>query len=120
MEQTANQFVSFFLPLFGMLFASVIVWFVLVSKLYKTLESEHPQKYEEMGRPTLFWNNSPRSGWVLVKFIMKKEYFGLKNQKLVKLGNFMFGFFIAYGILFGVLFVSVLIMIAQAKSHVAP
>ena len=117
MEQTVNQFFSFIVPLFFILFASVFVWFGLVSRLYKILATDHPQKYEEMGKPTLFWNNSPRSGWLLVKFIMKREYLGLRNQKLAKLGNFMFGFFVVYGILFGILIVSILSMILFGRSQ---
>ena len=120
MEQNVNQFFSFFMPLFFVLFASVFVWFGLVSQLYKILATDHPQKYEEMGKPTLFWNNSPKSGWLLVKFIMKREYRGLGNQKLVKLGNFMFNFFVAYGILFSILFVAVLWVTIYVRSHISP
>ncbi|KPK54328.1 MAG: hypothetical protein AMJ84_01480 [Acidithiobacillales bacterium SM23_46] len=120
MEETVKQFFSFFVPLFFVLFASVFVWFGLTSRLYKILATDHPQKYEAMGKPTLFWNNSPRSGWLLVKFIMTREYLALGNQRLVKLGNFMFGFFVVYGVLFSVLFVAVLWVIFYVRSHISP
>lgn len=119
MEQTVDQYFSIFFPLFWVLFGSVLVWFVLVSRLYKILANEHPRKYEEMGKPTLFWNNSPKSGWVLMKFILKKEYRELKNPKLTGLGNFMFGFSVAYFVLFGsllVLFFSAIVNVQIPKT----
>lgn len=51
---------------------------------------------------------------------MKREYLDLGNQKLVKLGNFMFGFIVAYGILFGLLFVAVLWAGFHLHSHMPP
>lgn len=120
MEQTVNQFFWFSVPLFFVLFASVFVWLGLVSRLYTILATDHPEKYEEMGKPTLFRNNSPRSGWLLVKFVMKREYLALRNQKLAKLGNFMFGFFLVYGVLFGIFFVAVLSMTLFVFSHISP
>jgi len=110
MEHVAQQFIAFFIPLFFILFASGFVWFGMVSRLYKTLESEHPDKYEEMGKPTLFWNNSPKSAFTLIRFILKKEFIRLGNMKLTRLGNYMYWFFIAYVVLFSVLFISVFAM----------
>jgi len=118
MEQVAQQFMAFFMPLFFILFASVFVWFGMVSRLYKTLESEHPDKYEEMGKPTLFWNNSPRSAIILVRFILKREFISLGNMKLTKLGNYMYWFFIVYVVLFSVLFISVFSMILFVGSSI--
>lgn len=118
MEQVAQQFFAFFIPLFFILFASVFVWFGMVSRLYKTLESEHPDIYEDMGKPTLFWNNSPRSAVVLVKFIMRKKYIHLGNMNLTRLGNFMYWFFIAYLLLFSVLFISVFLMTLFVGSNI--
>jgi len=118
MEQVAQQFMAFFIPLFFILFASVFVWFGMVSRFYKTLESEHPDKYEEMGKPTLFWNNSPRSAFVLVRFILTKEFIRLGNMKLTRLGNYMYWFFIAYLVLFSVLFVSVFSMTLFVGSNI--
>ena len=111
MEQTVNQFFSYFIPLFRILFASVFVWFILIAKLYKILAVDHPQTYEGMGKPTLFWKNSPRSAWVLMKFVFKREYLTLRNEKLAKLGNFMFLFSVGYLILFAVLFVLALLIL---------
>lgn len=109
MEQPIFLFVFFFIPLFvvgGVLF---LVLLILDSKLYKILETEHPQAYEQMGRPTLSSTTTPKSGWLLVKFVMKKEYLELNNPKLQKLGEFIFVCTIAYWSILGVFIVSFLI-----------
>jgi hypothetical protein len=90
------------------------VWFILVAKLYKILAVDHPEIYESMGKPTLFWNKSPRSAWAIMKFIFRREYLALRSEKLAKLGNFMFLFSVGYLILFAVLFVLVLLMMSEA------
>jgi hypothetical protein len=82
--------------LFGVLFVSVFVWFFLVFRLFKLLETEHPEKYEAMGKPTLFWNHSPKTSWELMKFLFKREYASLGSSKLSFLGNVMLIFIALY------------------------
>ena len=120
MEQSINQFMFYFIPLFGVLFLSVFVWFFLVFKLYKLLASNHPEYYEGMGKPTLFWNNSPKSSLVLMKFILKKEYLQLHDKILEKHGNLMFAFFLVYLVLFTVLFILSFLMAVNVQSNINP
>ena len=96
-----------FIGLFAVLFLSVFVWFFLVVRLFKLLKSEHPEKYREMGEPTLFWNNSPKTSWELMKFLLKRDYIDMNDPKLSTLGNAMLVFFVLYTLGFLYLFFSV-------------
>ncbi len=109
---------SFFIPLFGILFLSVFVWFFLISRLYKIIKNECPDLYDEMDKPTLFWSTSPRSTYILLKFILRKEYLEYGNDKLKKHGNVMFVFFVAYVVLFALLSFSMFFMFVYVKSYV--
>ncbi len=93
--------------LFVVLFASVFLWFFLVWRLFNILKEDHPEKFESMGSPTLFCNNSPRTSVKLMKFIFKRQYLELESSRVLKLGNVMFAFAIIYIGLFLLLFIGV-------------
>ena len=93
--------------LFGVLFTSVFVWLFLVFRLFKLLETEHPEKYKAMGKPSLFWNNSPKTSWELMKFLFKREYASLGSSKVSFLGNIMLIFMALYFVGFFFLFFGV-------------
>lgn len=79
----------------------------LVARLFRLWKSEHPEKYRAMGEPTLFWNNSPKTSWELVKFLLKRDCAELDDPKLSSLGNAMLVFFVLYTMGFFYLFFSV-------------
>jgi hypothetical protein len=95
--------VTFFPLLFGM----VIVWFVLIKLLFSRLERSHPQKYEAMGRPSLFLRNSIAGGWATFKFLAGREHKSLNDSYLSKLSDAMLVFFAIYLLLFFGLFFAV-------------
>jgi hypothetical protein len=95
--------VAFVPVLFGM----VIVWFVLVKMLFNRLERAHPQKYESMGRPSLFLRNSIAGGWATLKFLIAREHKALNDSYLSKLSDAMLVFFAIYLVLFFGLFFAV-------------
>ncbi len=110
------QFIQYvFFLVFTVLFLSVFAWFFLVSRLYKILASNHPIIYKDLGEPTLFWNNSPKTASLLMMFIFKKQYLGNNDSKLEKLGSKMFAFFIMYTLLFVFLFVAFVLVALSAK-----
>lgn len=115
MDNLAQYIQSIFIPIFAVLFLSVFVWFFLVSRLYKILSTDHPDIYKDLGEPTLFWNNSPRTAFLLMKFIFKKQYLGKNNSKLENHGNIMFAFFIMYTTLFVFLFISFVLVPTNGK-----
>jgi hypothetical protein len=57
----------------GVLLASIGVSCGLLSTLYKRLASYHPEKYRDMGEPSLFVNRTFRSDLSPMKFIFKRE-----------------------------------------------
>ncbi|MGY1528729.1 hypothetical protein [Luteimonas sp. A649] len=86
------------------LFGMVIVWFVLIKLLFNRLERAHPQKYEAMGRPSLFLRNSIAGGWATLKFLVAREHKALNDGHLSRLSDAMLVFFAIYLFLFFGLF----------------
>lgn len=92
------------ITLFPVLFGMVIVWFVLIKLLFNRLERAHPQKYEAMGKPSLFLRNSIAGGWATLKFLLAREHKALSDSYLSKLSDAMLVFFAIYLLLFFGLF----------------
>ena len=87
--------------IFGpILFAMVVAWFVLIKLLFNRLERVHPQKYEAMGRPSLFLRNNIATGLTTLKFLVAREHRTLKDSYLSKLSDSMLVFFAIYLLLF--------------------
>ena len=82
------------------LFAMVILWFVLIKLLFSHLERVNPQKYEAMGRPSLFLRNNIATGWATFKFLLTREHRSLNDKYLSKLSDGMLIYFIVYLVLF--------------------
>jgi len=98
---------EFFPVMFGVLFFSVFVWFFLCYRLFKILETRHPEKYESMGKPSLIMNNSLSSNITFMKFLFKREWRELGDSVLAKLGKAMLVFFVIYLVGFLTMFISV-------------
>lgn len=86
--------------LFAVLFGMVVVWFVLIKLLCNRLEAAHPQKYEAMGRPSLFLRNNIVTVWATMKFLFAREHRTLNDPYLSKLSDAMLVFFVIYLVLF--------------------
>jgi hypothetical protein len=87
-------------PVFLALLGMVIVWFVLIKLLFNRLEVAHPQKYEAMGRPSLFLRNNIGSGWAIFKFLVMREHRTLNDRYLSRLSDAMLVFFAIYLLMF--------------------
>lgn len=105
----------FFIVL-GLLMAMVLIWFVLLKAILIRLERKHPEKYEEMGKPSLFWNNSMKTGYATLKFIGRREHKVLGNPGLSRLCDFALVFFAVYLVLFFGLFFGVFSMAVPANA----
>ena len=97
---------------FGLLFCSVPVWFFLCYRLFKILETRHPEKYESMGKPGLFMNNSISNNISFGKFLFRGEWRALNDQRLAVLCKFMLVFFVLYCIGFLSMFIAVPLAVA--------
>ena len=92
-----NELINIISPyLFTLGILSVGLWFYLCNKLFKTLKLKYPQKYEEIGKPSLIMNNSIGNNILFLKFILKNEYKVLQDSSLNSLCGFMKIFFIVY------------------------
>lgn len=64
-------------------------WLAMVRALYESLEENHSQKYEEMGEPSLFTNNTVRTNWALLKFLFSRAPEALNDSPLLFQVNVM-------------------------------
>jgi hypothetical protein len=85
--------------LFIILMGMVLVWFMLVRRLFKHLETCHPEKYEAMGSPSTFGKNA---SWPLLKFLFGREYRTLDDPYLTKLSKSMLSYFFVYLVYFAI------------------
>lgn len=93
----------FIFPLFGIQMVMVFVWFGLCIWVFSRLESQHPEKYVEIGRPSLFMRNNIENNLLFMRFLWKKEYEVLEDESLVKACRFMKGFFLTYLLMFALM-----------------
>jgi TRAP-type C4-dicarboxylate transport system permease small subunit len=91
----------------AILFALVLVWFYLVTSLFRRLRTDHHAKFVEMGEPSLFVNNSPRTSFLLLRFLFRREDKELGDRALTKLTKTMLVFFFIYVLLFLGVFVTI-------------
>ena len=86
--------------MFGVLICSVFVWFFLCYRMFKILETRHPETYEAMGKPSLLMNNSISNNISFIKFLFTRSWKGLNDEGLASLGNAMLVFFAVYSVVF--------------------
>ena len=89
-----------FRTVFIILGGMVLVWFVLVKILFVRLERKHPDKYKDMGEPSLIWNNSMKTNWAFMKFLFRREHKTFDDPSISRLSDFMLVFFALYTALF--------------------
>ena len=97
---------------FGILFCSVLVWFILCHRFFKILETRHPEKYESMGKPSLIMNNSISNNLSFMKFIFRKEWKQINDNGLAFLSLGMLYFIAIFSIGFLSLVIGVIAGIA--------
>ena len=78
----------------------IFIWFYMTNKLFALLKMYHPIKYYEMGDPTLFKNNTPKTGAAFLRFLIKKEWKELNDPKIESLSKIMLIFLYVYLIIF--------------------
>ncbi len=99
--------------LFAILFGSVFVWFFLCHRLFKILETRHPEKYKSMGEPSLIMNNSLNTNRTFMKYLFKREWRDIEDPGLASLSKWMLIFISIYTLGFIILFVSVPLGLVQ-------
>jgi hypothetical protein len=89
-----------FFTLFAVLVVMVFIWFGLCMWTFRRLEKSHPEKYIELGRPSLFLRNNLENSWHLLKFMWRSDYLVLNDSALTRTCKFMKVFFCIYCLLF--------------------
>lgn len=69
-------------------------------KLYYLLQQKHPDKFEELGEPSLFMNKSYMTGLKVNKFLCSKDPLFLTDPELSKLRPFLVVFMFLHPIIF--------------------
>jgi hypothetical protein len=85
---------------FAVLMVAVLIWFVLVSMLYRLLRESHAAVFESLGSPSLFLNNTIKNGLLTLKFLATGSFRELGDRRLTRLGTVMQIYFVAYMIWF--------------------
>lgn len=65
---------------FAILGALGAIWTVLIAWLFRRLRNRHAATYEEIGAPSLIWNNSLRSNWLFLKFLYSPRRLELDDE----------------------------------------
>ena len=95
-----------FVVLFPILLAMVAVWFATIIWVFRRLRTKHPEKYEQLGSPTLTWNYSPQKQLLFAKFVCSSTR-ELRDTALARAIIFMRVWFVVYLLLFLTLAVTV-------------
>lgn len=74
--------VIFFLTV-GILFTLAPMYLYRLYSLYKKLKECETEEWNRLGSPTLIMNNSLRNSYLVVKWLLSKEYLNLDDQKIV-------------------------------------
>lgn len=91
---------SLFPVLFAVYWSSVLVWFLMASRLCATLSLRHPLLYDAMGRPALAAGSDFRGDLALMRFLLGRRYRFLDDRRLVRLCGAMRAFLCVYVLFF--------------------
>ena len=82
----------------ALLFCMVLIWFVLVSQLFASLRKRHVRTYVSLGSPSLLLNNTPKTTYAFLRFLLARHYRQLNDPPLERLCKFLVVFFFGYNI----------------------
>jgi len=100
------------LILFCVITAYFIGWFVMCGQFLRMLRTRHEQRWIALGKPSLILNNSISNGIAVTRFLWRRKYMELEDERLTRLGSFM----LVYQI--GLLILLVLLLFIGPVGHV--
>jgi hypothetical protein len=83
-----------------------IIYLAVISHFFRHLKQFHEPVWIELGRPSLFLNNSLHNNWLVLKFLLLRRYSRLPDQRAQMLGNVVLGLLLICSLGFFVLFTS--------------
>jgi hypothetical protein len=78
------------------LLAAFFIWPVLQILFFQRLKKFHPTKFENLGAPEFFVALTPKTNWLLFRFLFRRRYKDMDDSFLVALGTAMLWFGVAY------------------------
>jgi hypothetical protein len=70
------------------LLAPIILGYLVSLQMFLyRLRHEHPRHYEELGRPSLFLNNSISNGFRVVRYLINRDYLAITDARASQLGD---------------------------------
>jgi hypothetical protein len=88
------------LVLFGVYWSTVLVWWLLASRLCASLRQRHPLLYEALGRPSLPARPGSRGDVALLRFLFARRDRFAHDRRLELLCGTMRTLLCAYGVFF--------------------
>ena len=82
------------------LLAAFFIWPALQILLFQRLKKFHPIEYEDLGAPGMFIALTPKTNWLLFRFLFRRRYKVANDSFLVVLGTAMLWFGVAYIVAF--------------------
>ena len=92
----------------------VIFGLFLHGRILKRLEEKHFGTWDELGKPSLFLNNSIGNGLNVLTFLFKRKYLKLNDEILAKMCNFEVAFDVFY-LLYFISFILLNIFVLKLK-----
>lgn len=71
-----------------------------MTSFFKRLETDHPEQYESLGRPSIFARNNISNSIATLKFLLLRRYRALNDPELTSFANGMVVYFAVYSALF--------------------
>jgi hypothetical protein len=72
------------LVLFSALGIGTIVYLTQMARLLNYVEVTHSDLYESLGRPSLFLNNTPRNGFLVLGWLWREDYLDVQDPELMR------------------------------------
>jgi hypothetical protein len=101
---------------FAAAFVMIIIWLGCCARLFALLKVRQPEKYKQMGEPSVIMNNSIRNNMAFMRFLFRREDRALGDPGITRFTGFMFYYFFVVLAVYLFLVISIF-MIAPTKPH---
>jgi uncharacterized membrane protein YidH (DUF202 family) len=107
---------AFFAAVFILIILAVVILY-LNYKLLSMLRQNHPQKWRELGSPSLIINNSIQNNVAVLRFLKNKEYVSIGDKRVTTISRLLWRLGLIYLGLLVVVLISFLISLPNQKAQ---
>jgi len=108
-----------YLVLFCLCFGLTVVYLFKVHKLFGYLKDKEPETWKNLGRPHLFFNNTPITGFKFLRFLYRKDYLILANpatrEKVLNVKSLLFKGLVGFAVLVGFQLILFIVFFSRAN-----